>query len=249
MSRILTPNEKNFLLKHHFDLNSPQLQTDIPVEYLVGKAVFRSLDFFVTTDTLIPRIETEQLVDLALENITHNFTSSKKIIIADICTGSGCIGISLATELLKAKYDFHLYMSDISQEALKIAKKNYQNLLPKNLEQVTFIESDLYSNYPKNINIDLVITNPPYIPTNRINNLDNSVKNYEPIIALDGGSDGTKFINSIIDSLPVFQKRINAIIEIDDSHNLGHIKKSESYKLSLIKDTFGVNRFLSLNSF
>ena len=249
MSRQLTPYEKNILTKHHFDLNLPELQTEIPVEYLVGKAEFRSLSFSVTKDTLIPRIETEQLVDLALENITRNFSPNKKIIIADLCTGSGCVGISLALELLKKNYIFHLYLSDISSEALKLAQINYQNLIPNNPENITFLESDLFKSFPKNLNLDLVISNPPYIPTSRINTLSESVKNYEPILALDGGADGAKIINNIIDSLPIFQQKINAIIEIDDSHSLDHIKKSESYRLSLIKDLFGVNRFLSLFSF
>lgn len=249
MSRQLTPYEKNFLTKHHFDLNLPELQTEIPVEYLVGKAEFRGLDFFVNNSTLIPRIETEKIVDLALENIMEKFSTRNKIVIADLCTGSGCVGISLALELVKKNYNFHLYLSDISPNALKVAQTNYKNLLPNNPENITFLESDLFNSFPKNLNLDLVISNPPYIPTSRINTLSESVKNYEPILALDGGTDGTKIINNIIDSLPAFQQKINSIIEIDDSHSLDHIKKSESYKLSLIKDTFGVNRFLSLFPF
>ena len=249
MSRQLTPYEKNILTKNNFDLNSPKLQTEIPVEYLVGKAEFRGQLFFVTKDTLIPRIETEQLVELTLENIQNNFSQNQKLIIADLCTGSGCVGLSLALELLKKNYHFHLYLSDISPNAIKIAKENYQNLLPNNSDNVTFLESNLFKSFPKNINIDIVVANPPYIPSSRINTLNESVKNYEPIIALDGGEDGAKIINSIIDSLPIFQQKVNALIEIDDSHTQEHIKKSESYKLSLIKDLFGVNRFLSLLSF
>lgn len=249
MPRQLTPYEKNFLTKHHFDLNLPELQTEIPVEYLVGKAEFRGLDFFVNNSTLIPRIETEKIVDLALENIMEKFSTRNKIIIADVCTGSGCIGVSLALELVKHNYDFHVYFSDISQEALKIAQKNFSYFLPDYKNFASFLYSNLFDKYPLDTNIDLVLSNPPYIPSNRIKTLDVSVKNYEPITALDGGQDGLLFINKIIDDLANIQNKVNAIIEIDEIHTLQDIKKSESYKLSLIKDTFGVNRFLSLFSF
>jgi HemK-like putative methylase len=139
MSRQLTPYEKNFLHKHNFDLNSPLLNTETPVEYLVGKADFRGLILHVDKTTLIPRIETEQLVDLAIENIISNFTPNQKIIIADLCTGSGCIGISIALELIKKNYNFHIYFSDISEEALNIAQKNYNQLLPHYSQNATFL--------------------------------------------------------------------------------------------------------------
>jgi release factor glutamine methyltransferase len=247
MSRQLSPYEKNILTKNHFDLNDPELQTDIPVEYLVGKAEFRGNDFFVTKNTLIPRIETEQIVDLALDNIIKNYPPDKKIIIADLCTGSGCIGISLALELLKKSYNFHIYFSDISPKALQVSKKNFEHLLPSHQELATFIESDLFANFPENINIDLVVANPPYIPSERISTLDSSVKNYEPIIALDGGIDGLSLINKIISQLPKIQNnKVSAILEIDEKHNFKDIKKSEGLNPSLIKDSFGKNRFLSL---
>jgi release factor glutamine methyltransferase len=257
MLRQLSPYEKNFLSKHHFDLNSEELKTDIPIEYLLGKAEFRGLDFYVTQDTLIPRIETEQLVDLAIENIIKNYSSKhlsvsqqEKIIIIDLCTGSGCIGISLALELIKKNYNFHLYFLDVSKEALRVAKKNYLHFLPKYLSNSTFIQSDIFDKFPKNITADLVLSNPPYIPTQRIKTLDNSVKNYEPHVALDGGIDGLSLINKIIDQLPKIQNnKVNALIEIDEEHKIKNIKKSEGFNPSLIKDSFGKNRFLSLHSF
>ena len=101
------------------------------------------------------------------------------------------------------------------------------------------------SSLSDHLNFDLIISNPPYVPNERIASLQNSVKNYEPILALDGGKDGTEIINKIILQLPKFQKKINCLIEIDDSHNLDKIK-SEGLNPSLIKDQFGVNRFLSL---
>lgn len=245
MPRQLTPYEKNFLLRHNYDFTNTPINSDIPVEYLVNTAEFKNHEFYVNQNTLIPRIETEQLVDLALKNIQTNFKNKKKVIIADLCTGSGCIGISLAIELTKDKTDFLIYFSDISNDALEVAKKNYQNLLPNYQNNAKFIVSNLFENFPKNLNIDLVISNPPYIPSKRISKLHESVKNFEPILALDGGSDGALLINKIISDLPIFQKKINCLIEIDDSHNLNKIK-SEGLNPSLVKDQFGVNRFLSL---
>ncbi len=247
--RILTPYEKNFLTKNNFDLLSPALQTATPVEYLVGRAQFRGLNFFVDNSTLIPRLETEQLVDLALENIFKNYSPNQKIIIADICTGSGCIGVSLALELIKKNQDFHLYFSDISKTALAVAQKNFNYFLPDHSHLATFLLSDLFSQFPKNVSLDLVISNPPYIPTKRIKTLDNSVKNYEPLIALDGGDDGLFLINKIIANLPKIQNnKVNALIELDENHTISQIKKSEGLNPSLIKDSFGKNRFLSLLS-
>ncbi len=243
--RILTPYEKNFLTRHNFDFTSTPITSDIPVEYLVNSAEFKGHNFYVNQNTLIPRIETEQLVDLALQNIQTNFKAKEKITIADLCTGSGCVGISLALELIKNKIDFQIYLSDISKEALEVAKRNYNNLLPNYSENATFLVSDLFNEYPKNINFDLVISNPPYIPNQNISNLQSSVKDYEPIIALDGGIEGAEIINKIISLLPKHQTHVNAILEIDDTHDLNKIK-SEGLNPSLVKDQFGVNRFLSL---
>lgn len=245
MSRQLTPYEKNFLTKHHFDFANTPITNDIPVEYLVNVAEFKGHNYYVDQNTLIPRIETEQLVDLALQNIQANFKDKEKITIADLCTGSGCVGISLALELVKNNIDFQIYFSDISKEALEVAKKNYSNLLPNKPENAIFLVSDLFSEYPKDIKFDLVVSNPPYIPNQNIPNLHNSVKDFEPIIALDGGQDGAEIINKIISLLPNYQNNVNAILEIDDTHDLNKIK-SEGLNPSLIKDQFGVNRFLSL---
>ncbi len=245
MSRQLTPYEKNFLTRHNFDFTNTLITSDIPVEYLVNTAEFKGHNFYVDQNTLIPRIETELLVDLALQNIRANFKDKNKITIADLCTGSGCVGISLALELVKNKIDFQIYLSDISPEALEVAKKNYSNLLPNYSKNAIFLVSDLFNEYPKNIKFDLVVSNPPYIPNQNISKLQNSVKNYEPMLALDGGQEGTELINKIISLLPIYQNNVNAILEIDDTHNLNKIK-SEGLKPSLIKDQFGVNRFLSL---
>lgn len=243
--RVLTPYEKNFLTRHGFNFASTPITSDIPVEYLTNIAEFKGHIFYVDQNTLIPRIETEQLVDLALENILKNFKNKSKVIIADLCTGSGCIGTSLALELIKNNINFQIYLSDISAQAIEIAKKNYNNLLPNNSKNAIFLVSNLLDEYPKNINFDLVISNPPYIPSQNISKLQISVKNYEPIIALDGGLEGTEIINKIISLLPNHQTHVNAILEIDDTHDLNKIK-SEGFNPSLIKDQFGVNRFLSL---
>lgn len=241
-NRIFTPYERNFLKKHNFDINKVS-DPHIPVEYLVGKADFRGLSFFVNSNTLIPRMESEKLVDIALNLIQQNHTADKSLNILDLCTGSGCLGISLAYELKKLNRQFNIYLSDISKEALSVAKRNIHKILP-NEKKLHLIHSDLFTNIPK-INFDIIISNPPYIPTANLNNLDPSVKDFEPMLALNGGPDGTTIINQIISNLPLYQQRINTLIEVDDTFNLNKIK-SEGLKPSLIKDQFGVDRFLSL---
>ncbi len=245
MSRLLSPREKNFLTKHGFDFQNKNISDTIPVEYLVNKAEFRDLIFEVNENVLIPRIETEQIVDLCLEQIDKHFTQKEVITIADVCTGSGCIGISLASELVKKKKNFHIYFSDFSPSALKLAQKNYQLILPEYQSNATFLVSDMLSDYPP-INLDIILSNPPYIPTKNINKLDNSVKNHEPLLALDGGAEGVDLINKLISELPKYQTKINAFIEVDDTYKLSKSKKSEGFNPSLIKDVFGANRFLSL---
>lgn len=239
-NRIFTPQEKNFLKKHNFDFNQ-KVNHYIPVEYLVNISEFKGHTFYVNKDVLIPRIETETLVDLAVSRIDK----SKPVTILDLCTGSGCIGISISSILSETKTPHVLYLTDISQKALRIAKINAKKIL-SNETKVYFIQSNLFEKIPK-INFDLIVSNPPYIPSKNIPHLDKSVKDFEPHLALDGGLEGTTLINKIISFLPQYQSKINTIIEIDDSHNLKKIN-SGSLNSTLFKDQFGVNRFISFSS-
>lgn len=171
--------------KEYF-LNIKKLRQGIPLEHITHQKEFMKLNFFVDENVLIPRQDTEILVEEVI-NIAKK-TNSKKIL--DLCTGSGAIAVSLAKYLPDAK----ITALDISNDALKIAKKNARS---NNVEeQITFINSDMFTNLNEE-KFDIIVSNPPYIKTDIIESLDEEVKK-EPYIALDGGQDGLYFYRKII---------------------------------------------------
>jgi release factor glutamine methyltransferase len=200
-----------------------------PPEYITGKATFCGREFFVSPDVLIPRVETEEIIRHCEEHATK-----QSFFIADVGTGCGCIGITLAKKFPNST----VYLSDISEGALKIARKNSC--------QEIIIQSDLLENYPKTL-FDVIVANLPYIPTKRIKKLSGSVKDFEPHLALDGGPDGTLLINRLLKQLPAHLKPGGlAILEIDDTHTLKSFRIPPSFKAQIRKDRFGRNRFLVL---
>ena len=162
------------------------LKKGVPIEHITHQKEFMKLSFFVDKNVLIPRQDTEILVEEVIKIAKKN--NAKKIL--DLCTGSGAIAVSLAKYLPQAE----ITAIDISNEALKIAKKN---AISNNVEnQITFISSDMFTNLNEE-KFDIIVSNPPYIKTNVIKNLDIQVQN-EPYIALDGGKDGLDFYKKII---------------------------------------------------
>ena len=162
------------------------LKKGVPIEHITHQKEFMKLSFFVDKNVLIPRQDTEILVEEVINIAKKN--NEKKIL--DLCTGSGAIAVSLAKYLPQAE----ITAIDISNEALKIAKKN---AISNNVEnQITFISSDMFTNLNEE-KFDIIVSNPPYIKTNVIKNLDIQVQN-EPYIALDGGKDGLDFYKKII---------------------------------------------------
>ena len=168
-----------------------QILQGMPIQYITNSQEFMKLNFFVNENVLIPQPDTEILV----EEVIKIAQSENKIKILDICTGSGCIGISLAYYLKNAK----ITMSDISKNAIEIAKKNAKD--NKVLDKTKFIKSDLFENIEEKF--DIIVSNPPYIETDVIKNLSKQVQN-EPKIALDGGKDGLLFYRKLIKEAPNF---------------------------------------------
>lgn len=163
-----------------------KIRKGIPLEHITHQKEFMKLNFFVDENVLIPRQDTEILVEEVIKIAQK--TNAKKIL--DLCTGSGAIAVSLAKYLPQSE----ITAIDISNEALKIAKKNAINNQVEN--QITFISSDMFTNL-NDEKFDIIVSNPPYIKRNVIESLDEEVKR-EPYIALDGGEDGLYFYKKII---------------------------------------------------
>ncbi len=157
-----------------------------PIQYITNMQEFMKMNFFVDENVLIPRHDTEILVEEVIE-IAKRINAIK---ILDLCTGSGIIGISLAKYLPESE----ITCVDISEGALKVAKKNAKINNVEN--QITFIKSDLFNKVKKE-KYDIIVSNPPYIRKDVINKLDKHVKN-EPMLALDGGYDGLDFYRKIV---------------------------------------------------
>ena len=163
-----------------------KMRKGIPLEHITHQKEFMKLNFFVDENVLIPRQDTEILVEEVIK-IAQKINAKK---ILDLCTGSGAIAVSLAKYLPETE----ITAIDISNEALKIAKKNAINNEVEN--QITFISSDMFTNL-NDEKFDIIVSNPPYIKRNVIESLDKEVKK-EPYIALDGGEDGLSFYRKII---------------------------------------------------
>lgn len=163
-----------------------KLISGIPLQHITHSQEFMKLNFFVNEDVLIPRPDTEVLVEEVI-NIA-NKVKAKKIL--DLCTGSGAIAISLAKYIKNSE----ITALDISDKAIEIAKRNAKSNGVEN--QITFVKSDLFNELPKE-KYDIIVSNPPYIKKDIIKTLDKEVQK-EPNLALDGGYDGLDFYRKIV---------------------------------------------------
>ena len=162
----------------------------IPLQHITGHQEFMGIDFIVNENVLIPRQDTELLVEKTLELIEKN-KKKQTFKILDMCTGSGCIAVSVKKFCEKKGIDVDVTASDISEKALKTARKNALN----NETQITFVHSDLFEKIEGKF--DYILSNPPYIPTKVIEGLEREVKEHEPFGALDGHDDGLYFYRII----------------------------------------------------
>ena len=162
-----------------------------PIQYIQGFAPFRHLDIKVNKSVLIPRPETEVLVDKTLEVIDALRSQKENLAIVDCCCGSGCIALSLAYE----RKNLDLYATDISSEALNVAQKNIEAYGFS--DSIALSQGDLLDTCDSE-SFDIVVSNPPYIPTEIIASLDTSVKDFEPILALDGGESGLELFVRLV---------------------------------------------------
>jgi release factor glutamine methyltransferase len=166
-----------------------------PIAYLTGRAHFFNLEFEVTRDVLIPRPDTETLVENVLQTVRHQpGLESPRVI--DLCTGSGCIAAAIAHHLKTAT----VLAIDVSPAAVEVARKNVQRL--GLVDRVTVEQGDLFAPLQHLVDVQpfhLIVANPPYIRTADLATLERSVREYEPVQALDGGSDGLTLHRRILD--------------------------------------------------
>lgn len=218
--------------KQYFDAIK-LLKSGVPIEHITHQKEFMKLNFFVDNNVLIPRQDTEILV----EEVIKIAKKIKAKNILDLCTGSGAIGISLAKYLPETK----IVATDISNDALNIARKNA--VINNVQNQMIFINSDLFRNLETQ-KFDIIVSNPPYIKTNVIEKLDIQVKN-EPNIALDGGEDGLDFYRKIIkESYQYLKYNGYLCLEIgfdqkDDVVNI--LNETENFKNIYCKKDLGDN--------
>jgi release factor glutamine methyltransferase len=208
-----------------------------PVQYITGKAYFYGFEFIVTPDVLIPRPETELLV----EEIIDAFEKNESLKIADLCSGSGNIGITLAKFFPNSEVD----CIDVSEKAIEIGRLNAEKL---DAENVSFYKIDILSDeLPQKI-YDVIVSNPPYIPVERKNELQTEVRLYEPEIALFV-NDELKFYRRIIELSERFLKVNGKIFfEIDNEIALKvyDLMKGKNFSsISIKKDLAKLNRIIS----
>jgi len=215
-----------------------QLQDGIPLPYVIGEWEFYGLRFKLTPDVLIPRPETEGLVELALDWQREN---PGKRSCLEIGTGSGCIAISLA----KTNPDLKLIATDISSPALKVAK---DNAIKHNVQdQIQFLERDLFSGIT--LPIDLLVANLPYIPSKKLRSL--AVYQSEPVLALDGGQDGLHYIKEVMKEAGQHINPGGAIfLELDEDCGASALSLAKEVwpgiTIQLGQDLSGQDRYLSI---
>jgi release factor glutamine methyltransferase len=195
-----------------------------PLAYILKKKEFWSKNFFVDRNTLIPRPETE----LLCESVIKIF-KNKNLYILDIGTGTGCIILSILSEIKGAKG----IALDISRKAIKVAKKNSNKLgLSKRVKFVNKSLQDIYG-----YKFDLIVSNPPYIKTSDIINLSDDVKKFEPKIALDGGKEGLDVIKKVIYKSKSILKRLGILaleIGYGQHYKVSQILKEQNFKEELL---------------
>lgn len=204
-----------------------------PLQYILNSQEFMGLSFYVDKNVLVPRQDTEVLVETILEKMKNKSFSA-----LDIGTGSGCIAISLA------HYNKNALVRgiDISKSALEVAKKNAKDLGVS--ERVTFEEQDVFSldAYGK---YDVIVSNPPYIETDVIKTLDKDVKDHEPIGALDGGEDGLSYYRHIVKISPRLLTK-SGILAFEVGHTqadaVKKLMENDFSQIEIIKDLCGVKR-------
>lgn len=233
-----------------------------PPQYILGEVEFRGLLFKVNREVLIPRPETELLVEEAVNSICSGI---KDVTVLDLCTGSGCIAICIAREIKSPRPPFskggveegigergglRVYAVDISQGAIAIARKNAERHGVE--EKIIFFVGDLFRAIePLGLEgkIDLIVSNPPYVSKEAMERLQPEIKGYEPVLALYGGEDGLDFYRRIIREAPRYLKQQGGLIMEIGFNQAGHVRnlfeKEEVFPgIEVKRDSAGIERII-----
>jgi release factor glutamine methyltransferase len=224
-----------------------------PLQYILGHVEFYELKIEVGQGVLIPRPETELLVEEAIKLFTvHSALGGSPFTVLDLCTGSGCLALALG----KAFPDAHIYGTDISEVAIRYAKENAKI---NGINSVTFLRGSLFEPIKKLFTVhsalggspftfDLIVSNPPYIKRSDIENLQPEVRDWEPSDALDGGEDGLDYYRAIIPEAKSYLKEGGYIMFEIGFGQADAVRKmaedSDFIDISLIKDYAGIERIL-----
>ena len=243
--------EERFIndLVNKFDRLISYRSQHYPLQYILGEAYFCGMRFDVDENVLIPRFDTETLVEKVLDD-----NQDKNKTVLDLCTGSGCIAIALAN---LGGYKT-IIASDISIDAIQVASHNAENLINKvhiddeQEQKLYFLQSDLFDNFGKIMDntgidkFDIITCNPPYIRSKDIDKLDIEIKKFEPRIALDGDEDGLKYYKRISKEAKQYLNKNGKIyleIGYDQADDVKKIFEKEKYnRIEIIKDLAGNDR-------
>ena len=229
--------DKEIEIDNSFEQIVSRRENHEPIQYILGKAEFYGLDFKVDKNVLIPRPDTEILVERVI-----NFVGDNLYTVLDIGTGSGCIPITVAANCKNVK----AYTVDVSEYATKVAKENAK--LNGVEERVTFLNMDILKDFP-DLEVDCIVSNPPYIEDGVIPTLMSDVKDYEPYIALSGGADGLVFYRRIAEKgYEILKKGGLIVFEVgyNQAQAVKEILKNNGFvDMEIIKDLAGINRVVT----
>jgi len=226
-----------------------------PLQYIIGHVDFLGLEIRVGKGVLIPRPETEMLVQEAIKTVgtqklpPHPPLSKgwrrgggyASLSILDLCTGSGCIALAMAREFPAAR----LYATDVSAQAIKYAEQNAED---NGIENVTFLKGSLFSPVKNHMAFDLITANPPYIQSSDISGLQREVREWEPVSALDGGEDGLDFYREILSKAAGYLRADGCILfelGFGQAEAVQEIAERSGFKkITVLKDFAGIDRVL-----
>jgi release factor glutamine methyltransferase len=264
--------EAELIIMHCFGINriilykdNPQIQEEAmslietclqrrakrePLQYILGYTEFHGLEILVGPGVLIPRPETELLVEEAIKKIRALKTQSSKLRILDLCTGSGCIALALANEFPDAE----VFGTDTSETAIQYAKDNAGI---NAIHHVTFLQGSLFEPIYRNHGdqksktaFDLIISNPPYIKKGDIITLQPEIRDWEPVEALNGGADGLDYYRGIMSEAKNYLKMEGVLmfeIGIDQAASVKEIARGTGFEnISLKKDYAGIDRIMTI---